>query len=67
MMHISCYNLLALGEGGFGSPLAFYLLGEFVDLGEDVAVAVDEVGYLRGGVHNGRVVASAECFPYFGQ
>src|SRR3712207_1645161 len=40
---------------------------ELVDLGEGVAVAVDEVGYLGSGVHNRRVVAAAEGLPYLGQ
>jgi hypothetical protein len=36
-------------------------------LGEDIAVAVYEVGYLCRGVHNGGMIASAEGFPYLGE
>src|SRR3712207_3113562 len=38
--------------------------GDLVYLGEGVAIAVYEVGYLGGGVHDGRVVAAAEGLPY---
>ena len=66
-MHISCYNLLTLGGGGSGSSLALNLLGDLVYLGEDVAVAIYEVGDLCRGVHNGGMVASAEGLPYLGE
>src|ERR687893_661899 len=55
------------GGKGLRSSLAFDLLCYFVYLGEDIAVAVDEVGYLRGGVHDGGVVPPAEGLPYLGQ
>jgi len=42
------------------STLAFDLVGDLVYLGEGVAVAVDEVTDLGGGVHDGGVVAAAE-------
>ncbi len=54
------------GEGQL-STLAFDLVCKLVDLGEGVAVAVDEVRYLGGGVHDGRVVAAAEGLPNFGK
>src|ERR671916_2144660 len=41
--------------------------GDLVYLGEGIAVAVYEVGYLGGGVHDGRVVAAAEGLPYLGE
>jgi hypothetical protein len=53
--------------GGLESSLALNLLGDLVYLGEDVAVAVYEVGDLCGGVHHGGMVASAEGLPYLGQ
>ena len=43
------------------------MVGDLVYLGEGVAVAVYEVGYLGGGVHDGRVVAAAEGLPYLGE
>jgi len=63
----ACFLLQIPGPGGGGSPFAFYLLGDLVYLGEDVAVAVYEVGDFGGGVHDGGVVASAEGLPYFGE
>src|SRR5215211_4792392 len=53
--------------GGLRLPFAFDLLGDLVYLGEDIAVAVNEVGDLCGGVHNGGMVASAEGLPYLGE
>src|ERR671914_341905 len=50
-----------------GSTLAFDLVGDLVYLGEGVAVAVDEVAYLRGSVHHRGVVAAAERLPYLRQ
>src|ERR671917_391426 len=55
------------GGKGLRSSLAFDLLCYFVYLGEDIAVAVDEVSYLRGGVHDGGVIPPAEGLPYLGQ
>src|SRR5215211_619875 len=55
------------GGGGSGSPFTLDLLGNLMYLGEDIAVAVYEVGYLCRGVHNGGMVASAEGFPYLGE
>jgi hypothetical protein len=52
--------------GGSGSPFALDLVGDLMYLGEDVAVAVYEVGDLCSGVHNGGMVASAEGLPYLG-
>src|SRR5215213_1628094 len=49
---------------GRGSTLAFNLVGDLVYLGEGVAVAIDEVTYLGGGVHDGGVVAAAERLTY---
>ena len=49
------------------STLAFDLVGDLVYLGEGVAVAVDEVTDLGGGVHDGGVVAATEGLPYLGQ
>jgi hypothetical protein len=55
------------GGGGIGSSFALDLLGDLMYLGEDIAVAVYEVGDLGGGVHNGRMVAPAEGLPYLGE
>ena len=55
------------GGGGSGSSLALYLLGDLVYLGEGIAVAVYEVGYLCRGMHNGGMVASSEGLPYLGE
>jgi hypothetical protein len=55
------------GGGGLGSPFALDLLGDLMYLGEDIAVAVYEVGYLCGGVHYGGMVASSEGLPYLGE
>ena len=55
------------GGGGSGSPFTLDLLGDLMYLGEDVAVAVYEVGYLGRGVHYGGMVTSAEGLPYFGE
>ena len=55
------------GGGGLGSPFALDLLGDLMYLGEDIAVAVYEVGYLCRGVHNGGMVAPAEGLPYLGE
>jgi hypothetical protein len=55
------------GGGGSGSPFTFDLLGDLMYLGEDIAVAVYEVGYLCRGVHNGGMVAPAEGLPYLGE
>src|SRR5215212_6538533 len=55
------------GGGGLESSFALHLLGDLVYLGEDVAVAVYEVGDLCGGVHDGGVVASSEGLPYLGE
>lgn len=55
------------GGGGLGSPFTLDLLGDLMYLGEDIAVAVYEVGYLCRGVHNGGMVASAEGLPYLGE
>jgi hypothetical protein len=55
------------GGGGLGSPFALDLVGDLMYLGEDVPVAVYEVGYFGRGVHNGGVVASAEGLPYLGE
>src|SRR5215211_6365398 len=55
------------GGGGSGSPFTLDLLGDLMYLGEDIAVAVYEVGYLCRGVHNGGMVAPAEGLPYLGE
>ena len=55
------------GGGGSGSPFTLDLLGDLMYLGEGIAVAVYEVGYLCGGVHNGGMVASAEGLTYLGE
>jgi hypothetical protein len=55
------------GGGGLGLSFALDLLGDLMYLGEDVPVAVYEVGYLGRGVHNGGVVAPAEGLPYLGE
>jgi hypothetical protein len=55
------------GGGGWRSSFAFDLLGDLVYLGEDIAVAIYEVGYLCRGVHDGGMVASAESLPYLGE
>ena len=55
------------GGGGSGSSFALDLLGDLMYLGEDVAVAIYEVGDLCRGVHNGGMVASAEGLPYLGE
>jgi hypothetical protein len=55
------------GGGGLGSPFALDLLGDLMYLGEDVPVAIDEVGYLCCGVHYGGMVASSEGLPYLGE
>src|SRR5919199_1896996 len=49
------------------STLAFDVVGDLVYLGEGVAVAIYEVGYLGGSVHDGRVVAATEGLPYLGE
>jgi hypothetical protein len=55
------------GGGGLGSSFALDLLGDLMYLGEDVPVAVYEVGYLGRSVHNGGVVTSSEGLPYLGE
>jgi hypothetical protein len=55
------------GGGGSGLSFTLDLLGDLMYLGEDIAVAVYEVGDLGGGVHNGRMVAPAEGLPYLGE
>jgi hypothetical protein len=55
------------GGGGSGSPFALDLLSDLMYLGEGVAVAIYEVGYLRRGVHNRGMVPSAEGLPYLGE
>jgi hypothetical protein len=55
------------GGGGSGSPFTLDLLGDLMYLGENIAVAVYEVGYLCRGVHNGGMVAPAEGLPYLGE
>src|SRR5215211_6786548 len=65
-----CYKVHALGGRGWkrrGSTFAFDLVGDLVYLAEGVAVAVYEVGYLGGGVHDGGMVAAAEGFSYLGK
>jgi hypothetical protein len=53
--------------GGSRSPFTLDLLGDFMYLGEDIAVAIYEVGYLCRGVHNGGMVSPAEGLPYLGE
>ena len=55
------------GGEGSRSPFTLDLLGDLMYLGEDIAVAVYEVGYLCRGVHNGGMVAPAEGLPYLGE
>ena len=55
------------GGGGLGSSFALDLLGDLMYLGEDIPVAIDEVGYLCRGVHYGGMVASSEGLPYLGE
>ena len=52
---------------GRRSTLAFDLVGDLVYLGEGVAVTVDEVAYLGGGVHDGGVVAASEGLADLGK
>src|SRR5215216_5555756 len=69
----ACWVLQSSLPGGKGararqaSTLAFNEVGNLVYLAKRVALAVYEVAYLRGGVHDGRVVATAEGFPYLGE
>src|SRR3712207_4228745 len=58
-------SLAAPGSGA--SAFALDLVGYFVDLVKDVAVAVYEVGDLGGRVHHGRVVAATEGAADLGQ
>ena len=46
---------------------AFDVVGDLVDLVEDVAVAVYKVRDLARCVHDGRVVSAAEGASYFGE
>jgi hypothetical protein len=55
------------GGEGSRSPFTLDLLGDLMYLGEDITVAVYEVGYLCRSVHNGGMVASAEGLPDLGE